>query len=439
MVLQTKSNQSLYYLLIAYAFFAFLMPLSAGISVILCILSFLAVVFLNDSDLLCFLAFSVCFAGGSGLTALFLSIYDVVLALIIVKNLILSIKHKDKKSIKFICAMLCLMAILTLYGLILTKFHFYKLGQSLGLILTIAAVYLVKKVDFKKLIFILSLGLISSTILSLIAYFCGISVLSPFIKDATSKYRFGAYFEYVNAFAFYCSLAQTCILALFLNKTINTKKWWALLVAVTLLGLSSFSKSFILVTIISYGIAILLGFIQTNNKKRYIKFCAIGLLVISLVCLCCYKYIITIIQRFSAHTNYGGGALNIATTGRIGIWKTYLEYWTSSIWYVLFGCGITANKVGEYTPHNFFISMLYRFGIVGILILICFIIWIIKQYKATKNINWYLPLFIVLLNAFFEDISSSLFTCLPLLITMLMVLKTKNIHIDNKQDLTEDK
>ena len=432
MVLQKNSNQLLCYMLIAYAFFAFLMPLSLGIVAVLCILTLLAVLLLNDSDMLCFLAFSVCFAGGSGFTALFLTLYDIVLALLIIKHLILAIRSKNKKHIKFICVIISLILIFAIYGLILTKFHVYKLGQSLGLILTIAVVFLFEKVDIKKLVLILSLGLVSSAVLSLIAYFCGVSTISPFVRDTTSKFRFGAYFEYVNAFAFYCSLAQTCILALFLNKIADVKKWWALLAVVTILGLCSFSKSFILITIISYCTAILLGFIKTKNKKKYMKFCGIGLIIVALICLCCYKYILTIIERFSAHSNYGGGALNIATTGRIGIWKTYLKHWTSSAWYVLFGCGITADKVGEYTPHNFFISMFYRFGIVGILVLTGIIIWVVKQCKATKNINWYIPLFIVLINAFFEDISSSLFTCLPLLISMLAILKTKNVHTEDE-------
>ena len=130
MVLQKNSNQKLWYLLIAYAFCAFLMPLSTGIAAILCILTIVAVLVLNDSDLLCFLAFSICYAGGTGLTALFLTIYDIVLALIVVKYLILSIKRKDKKYIKFICAILCLTLVLTLYGLIRTKFRIYKLGGS---------------------------------------------------------------------------------------------------------------------------------------------------------------------------------------------------------------------------------------------------------------------------------------------------------------------
>ena len=107
------------------------MPLTTGLVAVLGLLSFLAVLLLNDSDLLCFLAFSACFTGASGLTSLFLSIYAAVLALIILKYLVLSIKGKDKKRVKFIYATVCLLAILTLYGLILTKFHFYKKQQYL--------------------------------------------------------------------------------------------------------------------------------------------------------------------------------------------------------------------------------------------------------------------------------------------------------------------
>lgn len=432
MVLRKKSNQILCCLLIAYVFFAFLMPLSSAMFVSLCILTMIAVLILNDGDLLCFLAFSVSFTGGNRNTSLFLRMFDIVMVSIIIKHFVLAIMHKNKKKIIFICVMFSLTLILILYGIILSKFKVYKFIQAFGFVLTIACIYVCDKIDLKKLTMILCLGLIISSILSIVAYLGGISIYPPFAGDNTSKIRFGAYFEYVNSFAFYCSLAQTCLLTLFLNKLLDIKKWWPLLFVITALGFTVFSKTYILVTVLSYGIAILLGFIQSKNKKGYIKRCAIGSVVLILVCLCGYKYILTIIERFSASQYYGGGALNIATTGRIEIWKGYMKHWTSSILYILFGCGITANWVGEYTPHNFFISMLYRFGIVGLGLLIGIIVWSTKQCKVTKNINWFLPLFIVLINSFVEDISSSLFTCLPLLIAIMILLKSKNNCIEDK-------
>ena len=95
---------------------------------------------------------------------------------------------------------------------------------------------------------------------------------------------------------------------------------------------------------------------------------------------------------------------------------------------MIFGRGIVADSVGEFTPHNLFISILYRFGIVGTLILVAFVVYICIQAKLRKNINYYLPLLIVLINVCFEDISSSLFTCLPILISAMFVLKNKSIE-----------
>lgn len=433
MILQAKSNQSLYYLLIAYAFFAFLMPLTTGLVAVLGLLSFLAVLLLNDSDLLCFLAFSVCFTGASGLTALFLSIYAAVLALIILKYLVLSIKGKDKKRVKFIYATVCLLAILTLYGLILTKFHFYKLGQSIGLILTIAVVYLVEKVDFKKLVLILSLGLISSTILSLIAYFCGVTTYPPFISDASTKFRFGGYFSNINALAMYCSLCQTFILALMLLKKLNIKRYLPILLIITLIGLLTFSKTFILLTMLSYMLAVIIGFAKSNNKKQYIKFLVIGVIGLAILTVVFRGYIIAIIKRFLDDSSYSGGVLNVATTGRVDIWKSYIDKWTSSPLYMLFGCGITADNINERTTHNIYLSILYKFGIVGTILLVGCVIWILKSKRVSRNIATYLPIILIMTNGLSEDITCSLYTSLPILISLLFIV------CSGEKKSTEDK
>lgn len=422
MILQKNSNQSLYYLLIAYAFFSFLMPLSSGIVVALCVISLMAVLLLNDSDLLCFLAFSACFTSATRLTALFLTIYIIVLALLIVKHLILSIKSKDKKCIKFICAMVCLMLILTLYGLILTKFHFYKLGQSIGLILTIVAVYLLDKVDLKKVTIVLSVGLITSAILSLIAYFCGVSAYLPFILDASTKFRFGGYFSNINALAMYCSLCQTSILALILLRKLNIKRYLPMLIAVTLIGLFTFSKTFILLTALSYMLAVIIGFIKSDNKKQYIKLIIIAAIVLAILIVIFRGYIIAIIKRFLDDSSYSGGALNVATTGRVDIWKLYIKKWTSSPLYILFGCGITADNINERTTHNIYISVLYKFGIVGTLLLIACLIWILKSKRISRNVAAYLPIVLIMANGLSEDITCSLYTSLPILIALLFIL-----------------
>ena len=88
MVLRKKSNQILCCLLIAYVFFAFLMPISSGLAGLLCVLSLWAIIFLNDTDILCFLAFSVCFASGTRLNTLFITTFDIVLYMYVFYNVV---------------------------------------------------------------------------------------------------------------------------------------------------------------------------------------------------------------------------------------------------------------------------------------------------------------------------------------------------------------
>lgn len=421
----TKDNPKIfYYMLIAYTFFAFLSTLSSMFFVMLIALMLLSLFVLNDSDKLCFWAYASCYMACFNIESMFLKIVDLMMAILLIKQLILAIKNKNKKNICFVSLVLALCLIAFVYGLCISKFKVYKYWQGFGIILSIATIYFVGNVNVKKLTLILSLGLITSSMLSIISYNCGILPVAPYM-ETTSYVRFGGYFNYVNALALYCSLCQTCLLTLFLINKLDIKKWFWLVLVITFIGFCTFSKSFLLITIITYVLATILGFVKSNNKKRFVLFLVAGLAIVALLAIIFNNYLDLIIGRF-----YGGkqtADINTATTGRFGIWKTYFKYWSSSPLYVLFGCGITADSVGKYTPHNFFITLLYRFGIVGVIMLIAMLVFIFKQLKLNKNIYCYLPVGIVLLNAFFEDISSSLFTCLPLLIAIFFILKDKTI------------
>ena len=433
MVLTKDKNKLFYLMLIAYSFFAFLSPLSPVFVVVLCTLIACSVFLFDDSDVVCLVAFASCFMSCLVFESCFLKVLDCVMGFILIKQLIIAIKLKNKKNITFICFILTFSVILFIYSLIINHFHIYKLCQSLGLILTISNIYLLKKVCIKKLTLTLSLGLIVSACSSTLAYLCGILVKTPFLPDNSSGFRFSAYFNYVNAFALYCSLCQACILSLFLSKELNIKKWFWLALTITSIGLLTFSKSFICITIFTYLVAAIIGFVKSKNKKIYTNWLLIGLLIVCALMILCHNYIEIVLDRFFNNTNYSG-ALNIATTGRFDIWKMYIKHIAQSPLYLLFGCGITADSLSlgaginlrTYTPHNLFISIFYRFGIVGIIALICLCVFVLKQFKLNKSICSYLPLSILLVNVMFEDITSSLFTCLPILIASCFILKSKN-------------
>lgn len=427
-MIMCKDKNKIFYLMSAlYVFFAFISPLSLTAFSILCALIVLSVIVLDDSKALSFIAFSSCFMACFNIQSMFLKMLDLAMVVLLVKQLIIAIKNKNKKSIIFVCAILGFCLVLFGYSLCVANFKIYKWHQGFGILLTIATICLLNDIDLKQVILYLSFGLIVSSICALLSYVGGVSAKPPFLHDSLCGIRFSAYFNYVNALALYCSLCQTSLLTLFLTKRLNLRKWWWLVAIITIIGLSTFSKSFIAITTFTYILVCVLGLIQSKSKKKYITNLCIGALIVGIIFLIFNSYATSIIKRFYVDTGYGHG-INTATTGRFEIWKGYIKYLIDHPGFMIFGRGIVADSVGEFTPHNLFISILYRLGIVGTLILVAFVVYICIQAKLRKNINYYLPLLIVLINVCFEDISSSLFTCLPILISAMFVLKNKSIE-----------
>ncbi|MBQ8522411.1 MAG: O-antigen ligase family protein [Clostridia bacterium] len=356
----------------------------------------------------------------------FLAVLDGAMFIFIVKILLQRIKQKQ--NINFAYLLFGFFIICFIYSCIVNG-NAYKISQSLGIVLTIIVLFLIKNISVKNVTLYVCFGLIISSILSLVGDASGIIYMTPFMILDASHFRFGAYFCNINALALYCCLGQTCLLSLFFNNKLNIKKWWWLLVTITLIGLSTFSKTFILITIFAYCLAILLGFIWSKNKKNYVKYALILLIGLILLILVFHDYIELIIERFHSNYNYSG-VFNSITTGRWDIWKSYLNKWSYSPLYVLFGCGITAPNINDRTPHNFFVSLLYKFGIVGIVILVASLFYIFKQFKLHKNASLYLPLIVVLLNGLTEDLSCSLYTCLPLLVAFIFIINNKNLDVE---------
>ena len=131
-----KLNKSLLpYMLIAYSFFAFLSPLSCVFNICLIGLLIISVIILDDSDILCFLAFASCFMACLDIISRFLKILDLIMSVWLVKKLFYSIKFKNKKNITLIVAMLAFFIILLIYGLIL-----FALFKVIPVTLTLAGI-----------------------------------------------------------------------------------------------------------------------------------------------------------------------------------------------------------------------------------------------------------------------------------------------------------
>ena len=70
------------------------------------------------------------------------------------------------------------------------------------------------------------------------------------------------------------------------------------------------------------------------------------------------------------------------TTGRSAIWQQYVNAVLESPLKLLFGYGLFSQEQLLIGPHNFYIFILYRFGLIGILMIGCLIY---AYYKALRN------------------------------------------------------
>lgn len=425
-MLLTKNKRLFYLLLAIYALFSFLSPLSKTIFVIPEIILIASILIFDDSDVLCILAFGSCFANCGWKISQFLTSFDIIVGLLIIKQFIIAIKNKDKRNIFFISIMLAVILLATCYGLIVTNLHFYKYAQGLGILLLVTEIGLLGKINLKKLALTLSAGIILSAILSILSAHCGILAEKPYKLVSSTSLRFGAYFLNVNALALYASTCQACLLTLILVKELDIKKWLWLPIVITIIGLSSFSKTFALIAVATYFLFIVIGFIISKHKKKYLIFGILALIILAIVLFICWHYVEMIIDRFGLDKETTN-KLNTITTGRLNIWLNYINKWKSSPLYMLFGCGITADNIKKRSTHSFILSLLYKFGIVGTLALIGVVIYILKSKKVGKNhICYWLPLLIILINGLSEDVACSLYTCLPLMISFSFIINGKS-------------
>ena len=104
------------------------------------------------------------------------------------------------------------------------------------------------------------------------------------------------------------------------------------------------------------------------------------------VCFIFKDYISSIFSRFVAYDGYDK-LLSKITTGRSDIWAAYLKDFSNSVWKVLFGVGLLTTDLISKGPHNVFVYILYRVGILGVVMIIALVALYIKHGKGKFKIN----------------------------------------------------
>jgi len=334
---------------------------------------------------------------------------------------------KKKKSLDYkmlICFMvLCLYFALPISGGINLS-RLCKIYFSLAL-MYFAYVYR-DSVTIKELTFVLIIGVLSSSLISLVKPLSHRlqSFITEFPVGTDNLIRFSALQNDPNFLALEVGLCIVLSTQLYLNDQINILYPLLLLVLICI-GLNTASKAFLIVFVCYF--LLLLFYIAVNNKKYSFKQKILPLIITLMISvLICIKIILAILKRFgdisfidfsvyefcSANGIFFNqlsfdSTLNSITTGRNEIWIAYFEAIFGSIKTSLFGYGISAPlltlKNGDIvSSHNFYIELLYHVGIIGVLLIIVSISYMVYKNKKLFKFNFkrLLPVCVMLILLF---------------------------------------
>ena len=124
-------------------------------------------------------------------------------------------------------------------------------------------------------------------------------------------------------------------------------------------------------------------------------------------------------KRFFIDAVYSN-VIDTLTTGRLDKWLIYLKPWSKHFYSVLFGLGLGFDFCTPYSSHSWYVGYLAKLGVVGLVALIGFI-YLIAFNKNKSNLKFkYLPIIIVVLICFAEDLTFNTFNFVPFILPLVI-------------------
>ncbi len=128
----------------------------------------------------------------------------------------------------------------------------------------------------------------------------------------------------------------------------------------------------------------------TRKKIRTYQFV---LILVALVAIVALSYGTSVFENISSNYLYRFDTSNDDNwNGRFAIWSYGLaRWWSGNILNIIFGNNITYSYSGsnvELTMHNDYLEMLTNYGIIGLIMIISFIVWLVKRTKSFEVHNY---------------------------------------------------
>lgn len=236
----------------------------------------------------------------------------------------------------------------------------------------------------------------------------------PLVKDTHYFFyvgdfiRFEALLVNPNTLAMICEICVACLAYYFISGKSDVMCTIAFVIF-TALGVSSFSKTFLILLAIICMILFVYAIIKSPIKSIIWFVCIVGVVALALILK--GDFFKTYLERFinsNTENMDSEEIISMITTSRSDLWLTYVQYLIDNPSALIFGRGFNAPRIYFSSPHNMYISMLYELGVVGTIIFVVLIFFVLKKlfinehHKVTKGII--IPLSVIMLLMCVEDL-----------------------------------
>ncbi len=352
--------------------------------------------FATPNDAFCYMAFMYCFNGIcsmkiNGYTLGFVPIIvGIQLGMLLVKYIIAVIK----KQKKIIITPFVISWVILFYGFLFFNAARWHAIFTLGMLLLTFYIAFVhaRDVNWAHVIRYSSLGIITSSVLGLILY------AFPSQYDLVWYLnRWQALASHPNSLQLQCVITIALMMVIHHKKQVGNVEFLISVAGCGVIGLFTQSKAFYLCFMLLIFLYIC-AVIRKLKKKAIIPM-AIFVVVIAIITLVFKDKVVGIFKRFTIDW-YNGDFWNNITTGRVAIWKDYINHWLRTPITIIFGYGWTGNELFKHSAHNDFCSLLYHFGLVGFalcVLLVVSYIYLVPNKKQRMHVINFLPIIIVLL------------------------------------------
>lgn len=332
-----------------------------------------------------------------------LPIFAVSLVCLLFGFIIRYVIDVKKKRAQVFKLPLMLTSLLTLIGIVVGLFY-DKIAVDQGFV-TIVIMFFVyfffvyrKQINARKVSNFLLWGMIVSVAMSLVMY------LIPACETLAYDFSGGIKMKSVNDIVVYSdgsysrlvlltfhvnhlscfvvfAIAYICHVIMSENKLSLKEKifYFSSLVLAIIVGVMTLSKSFIVVFAIML-IYMLVYIVKKYKLKSLYLICP--LIVVGVIgCVVFWDKVEHVFSRFVA---YSGSFLDMITTGRASIWKTFMEDMFLSPLKIIFGAGFLLPDVVAIGTHSLYVYVFYRFGIAGTALLVVLALAYLKE----ANLKW---------------------------------------------------